>query len=109
MQRMPELGALRVVLIDDSPQFLAMLEMFLGSIEGLEVVVVGNDAREGPALVRAHDADVVVLDLDLGRTFGGREGLALLRRECPDVKVVILSAYSDPAIQTELLELGADE
>jgi CheY-like chemotaxis protein len=56
------------------------------------------EATDGPSAVKLYRAhhngiDVVLLDMTLPG-MGGREVLAELRRTCPDVSVILTTAYS---------------
>jgi DNA-binding NarL/FixJ family response regulator len=57
-------------------------------------------------LLPKHEIDVVLLDLDMP-VMDGRETLKLLRRDYPEVKVIMLSMHEDPWIVHELLNEGA--
>jgi len=72
-------------------------------------VVVAFHAANGLdfiELLPKHDIDVVLLDLDMP-VMDGRETLKLLRRDHPEVKVIMLSMHEDPWIVSELLNEGA--
>lgn len=72
-------------------------------------VVVAFHAANGLdfiELLPKHDIDVVLLDLDMP-VMDGRETLKLLRRDYPEVKVIMLSMHEDPWIVSELLNEGA--
>lgn len=72
-------------------------------------VVVAFHAANGLdfiELLPKHEIDVVLLDLDMP-VMDGRETLKLLRRDYPEVKVIMLSMHEDPWIVHELLNEGA--
>ncbi len=72
-------------------------------------VVVAFQAANGLdfiELLPKHEIDVVLLDLDMP-VMDGRETLKLLRRDYPEVKVIMLSMHEDPWIVHELLNEGA--
>jgi len=72
-------------------------------------VVVAFQAANGLdfiELLPKHEIDVVLLDLDMP-VMDGRETLKLLRRDYPEVKVIMLSMHEDPWIVSELLNEGA--
>jgi len=72
-------------------------------------VVVAIQAENGLELIEKlpkHVIDVVLLDLDMP-IMDGRETLKVLRRDFPDVKVVMLSMHEDPWIVSEIIKEGA--
>jgi DNA-binding response OmpR family regulator len=94
-----------IVLVDDEPDFAAMVREFLRR-EGYRVLVAG-DVRGGGRLIREHHADLVVLDLGLP----DRSGLDLLRglRQNDATPVIIMSGHGSEAARIVGLELGADD
>jgi DNA-binding NarL/FixJ family response regulator len=97
----------RVALADDSVLFRDGLHLLL---DGAEVAVTAS-VRTGDELLAAvldDPPDVVVLDVRMPPTFT-EEGLAVaeeIRRRCPDVGVLVLSAYVDPSYAVRLLARG---
>jgi DNA-binding response OmpR family regulator len=97
---------MRILVVEDEPRILAFVARGLES-EGFAV----ERAADGVAALRAlrHDRfDVVVLDLLLPRV-DGLVVLRDLRRQHPDLPVVILSARSDLATKLRGFELGAHD
>ena len=102
---MPTLLSRRVLLVDDEPALLDVLEQYLRD-EGFAVVRAGD----GPAAVAAfkkHLPDIVVLDLNLP----GFPGTEVLRqvRAVRDVPVIMLTARVHEVDRVVGLELGADD
>jgi DNA-binding NarL/FixJ family response regulator len=103
-------SAIRVVLADDSYLVREALEHVLAAADGIEVVA---RCRDRDSLLRAIDAerpDVVVTDIRMPPT-GTDEGIqiaAQLRETHPEVGVVVLSQYADPAYALALLEGGSE-
>jgi len=67
-----------------------------------------GDGEAALALLREHDADLLVTDL----TMPGMDGLSLLKRvlaspRLHDVPIMVISSASNPAKEKELRELGA--
>jgi DNA-binding NarL/FixJ family response regulator len=97
----------RVAIADDSALFRDGLELLLGSAG----VVVDRAARTGEELlaVTATDPpDVVILDVRMPPTHTD-EGLVTaerLRERHPDLGILVLSAYVDPADAVRLLADG---
>lgn len=72
-------------------------------------IVVALQAENGYDFIEKlpnHDIDVVLLDLDMP-VMDGRETLRILRRDFPEVKVIMLSMHEDPWIVSELIHEGA--
>ena len=96
---------IRVVLVDDHPLVLTALEQLFQAEPGFEVVSCHPDGASALAAVRAHQPDVMVLDLKMP----GLDGLAVLRELKKDrwaTRVVILTAAVDEREVLEAMRLG---
>jgi DNA-binding response OmpR family regulator len=67
-----------------------------------------SDGAAGLEAFRAAPAGLVVLDLQLPKVHG-REVCRTLKKEAPNLPIIILSASSDEIDKVLLLELGADD
>jgi DNA-binding NarL/FixJ family response regulator len=100
--------AMRILLCDDHALFRDGLELVLDQIEGdLDLVGVG-DAEAALLRVRdeANELDLVLLDIALPG-MNGFDALPRLRREHPEVPVVVLSASERPEDVRRALDGGA--
>jgi DNA-binding NarL/FixJ family response regulator len=70
------------------------------------VAGVAGDGRELIEKLRTCDANVVVMDVSMPK-MNGIEATALLRQQCPEIKVVALSRHSEPTYVHQLLQAGA--
>ncbi|MDP3277768.1 MAG: response regulator transcription factor [Deltaproteobacteria bacterium] len=95
-----------VLLVEDDPSILRGLEMNL-KIDGLRVL----SATDGVAAVRAARAampDLIILDLGLP-SMDGFDVLREVRKDDPDVPILVLSARASEAEKVLGLSLGADD
>jgi DNA-binding response OmpR family regulator len=95
----------RILVIDDEPSVHDVARAYLEH-EGHDVVAAIS-GRDGLALARALQPDVVILDWMLP-DLGGDEVCAELREES-DVAIVMLTARSTEADRVRGLDLGADD
>jgi DNA-binding NarL/FixJ family response regulator len=80
-----------------------------GLLEAEPDMTVVGEATDGEAAVRAAaelSLDVVVMDVSMPG-MGGEEATARIRRDCPGVRVVALTAYEDRGYLRRLLAAGA--
>lgn len=78
-------------------------------LESMAIEIVG-EAASGPEavqLARQLQPDVVVMDIHLPE-LTGIEATRRIRHDSPDIRVLALTAYDDPAYVHALLEAGAD-
>ena len=84
----------RVALVEDNQVFRETLELLFGLRSDVEVVASVENGNHAVSLCREHKPDVVVMDYRLPGA-DALEVTAALRRECPDVAVVCLTASAD--------------
>jgi DNA-binding NarL/FixJ family response regulator len=101
--------AIRVVLAEDNTLLREGIARLLERAEGIELIGTACDLPGLEALIEADPPDLVVTDIRMPPT-GTDEGIqvaARLRAERPDVGVVVLSQYSEPAYALALLDGGS--
>ena len=97
-------GPLRVVVIDDHQVFGVSLARALSDEDDIEIVGVATSTATALALV-TPDVDVALCDFRLA----DGDGISLTRsmlQQCPQLKVVMLTASNDDAVLAAALEAG---
>ncbi len=93
----------RILAVDDDPLVLDVLERSL--ISAGHSVVLASSAPEGRAICVAGDADVVLLDVEIGPD-SGLDLAAELRSEYPFLPILIFSGHDDRETWTRALAIG---
>jgi len=96
----------RILIIEDDPSILRGLQLNLG-MEGY-TVRSAMDGETGLQLARTESPDLVVVDIMLPK-MNGLEVVRELRRDDPELPVLILSAKGQEADKVSGLQLGADD
>jgi DNA-binding NarL/FixJ family response regulator len=101
---------IRVAIADDSLLIREALDNRLGAADGVEVVASCADRDALLAAIEAEDPNVVVTDIRMPPTDSdeGLEVALMLRRDRPEIGVVLLSQFADPQYGIALLEDGAE-
>jgi DNA-binding NarL/FixJ family response regulator len=102
--------AIRVVLAEDNTLLREGVARLLERADGIELVGVAADRPQLEALISSTLPDLVVTDIRMPPT-GTDEGIqiaAQLRRDHPEIGVVVLSQYAEPAYALALLEDGSE-
>ncbi len=96
--------AIRILVVDDDPDFAEGLEVLLG-LEGHDVRVAhsGEEARE---IFRDQDFDLTLMDVRLPG-MNGVESFLELQKIRPEAKFVMMTAYSVEALLSRAIEAGA--
>jgi DNA-binding NarL/FixJ family response regulator len=100
------MDGIRVLLVDDQEIMVRGLRMILESEDGIEVVATAGNGEEACRLCRAARPDVVLMDVKMP-VLNGVEATARIKRECPGVKVLILTTFNDDEYIFEALKEGA--
>ncbi len=93
----------RILVADDKENILKLLERILAEAFDVTAVADGNRAM---AMVMCGDFDVVISDIRMP----GADGLTVLhevKRTCPDVEVILMTAYATVPAAIEAIKQGA--
>jgi two-component system, NarL family, invasion response regulator UvrY len=97
---------IRIGIVDDHAIVRSGLRQFLSEHVDLRVVGEAANGREAIDLVRAHEIDVLLMDLSMpGQS--GIDALAMLRAKAPDMGILILSGYPEEHYAINLIRQGA--
>lgn len=95
---------LRLALVEDEPLYRDLLRIALDQRPGLEVVAAYGDADSALAGIPDIGPDVAMLDIDLGSSVNGVQLGMKLRRQLPQLSIVLLSNHGDPEFVASLPE-----
>ncbi len=97
---------IRLVIADDIPLFREMLVHTLEEEEDIEIIAHASDGIEAVEACRQHRPHIILLDVEMPR-MNGVEATKAIVAECPETRVVILTAYEDDQLILELIQAGA--
>lgn len=100
------LQSIRVLLVEDNDVFRQALILLLELQEGIDVVGAVSEGSAAVGACHEHSPHVVVMDFRLPGMDGVETTIAL-RRDCPDVAVVCLTASASPRELDALMAAGA--
>ena len=99
---------LRALIVDDHTLVSQGLELMLSTLDGIEPVAVVRTGEEALEFAAREKVDIVLMDVNLGPDLSGIDATQLLKERSPDVKVLMLTMYTDPATVTRAVKAGAD-
>ena len=97
---------IRVLIVDDHAVVRAGLERLLSSVEDFTVVGSASDGEEAVTAAAKHRPDVVLMDLSMPN-MGGIAATQAIMAAGLDVRVVVLTSYSDRDQILNALDAGA--
>ena len=98
---------LRILLVDDHEVVRVGLRALIERQPCMQVVGEAATVREAVDQAHALQPDVVVLDVRLPGG-NGLEACRQIKRDCPEIRIIILTSYSDDEVLFEAIACGAD-
>jgi two-component system chemotaxis response regulator CheB len=101
---------IKILIVDDSAVICFMLQQVVERFEDFELVSVANNGQEALDAIKNNDIDVVTLDINMP-LMGGSEACKLLKKNRPNLKIIIVSSLTQSTVQTHLQALynGSDD
>jgi DNA-binding NarL/FixJ family response regulator len=100
------MNAIRILIADDHNLLRAGIRALLGNLPGVEVVAEAGNGQDALAAAEIHRPDIVLTDIAMPM-MNGLELAALLGRDFPGIKTIILSIHSEEAYVYRALQAGA--
>lgn len=97
---------LKILLADDHAVVRGGIRKFLEAAQDVEIVAEATTGEEALAQVRKDDFDVMLLDISLP-DLNGLEVLKRVKRERPNLRVLIFSMYPEDDFAVPAFEAGA--
>jgi len=99
---------IRVAIADDHPMVIDGLLNYLSSISNIEIVATTGKVSEIPKMVLKFVPDILLMDYHFNNEKQtGMDMCELVRKDYPNVKVIIISSFSDVSLINRFIEVGA--
>ena len=92
-------AGLRCMIVDDEPNAVSLLEMFIGQNTSWDLLAKCYDAREALAFLKTHVVDLIFLDINMPHL----TGMELATLLPPATRIVFTTAYSEFAAESYAL------
>jgi DNA-binding NarL/FixJ family response regulator len=100
------MGKLRILLADDHQVLLDSLKLVINAQPDMEVIGEASDGMIAWQLTKECQPDVVIMDVSMPH-MDGAKATEKLKSECPEVKVLALTAHDDRGHVNRLIQAGA--
>lgn len=94
----------RILLVDDEPSILSVLNTLL-TVEGYEVVPV-QDGNKAVEIIKSQDYDLMISDIRM-TPINGMELLRMAHEHRPSMSVIMVTAFGSVETAVEALRMGA--
>ena len=98
---------IRIILVDDNPEFLHAAANFLAANPQVEIVGQAASGREAVEQVTRLQPDVVIMDMVMP-TMNGLKATQQIKAQAQPPYVIILTLYDDPEYRAEAQRVNAD-
>jgi len=88
-------------LITDGLSQILKAEKMIGQIH------IANNGKEAVNKALEHDIDCVIMDINMPE-LNGLEATKIIKKEKPEIKIIVVSMLCDPSIVSKMLKAGAD-
>ena len=96
---------IKIVIADDHTIFRQGLRMLLAQEDDKEVVGEAADGIEALELAKKYNPDVILLDIAMPNMDGVKVA-GTIKKSFPQIKIIVLTSYSDDQFLFEFLKLG---
>lgn len=98
---------IKIILVDDHRIVRDGIRSLLEGKQTMSVIGEAGDGYEMLSLVQENKPDIVLMDINLPK-ISGIETTRLLKKEFPEIKVLILSMYTNEDFVFNAIQAGAD-
>lgn len=98
---------IKVFITDDHQSYIEGLKAYLKGNTEISIVGTANNGKEILEKLSITNPDVLVLDIDMP-IMNGEDALKIVKRDYPQIKVLILTSLNDKSIIDCLKNNGAD-
>ena len=98
---------IKIILADDHCLVRTGLKRLLDDVDSFTVIAEADNGKDAIDHVKNHQPDVAILDINMP-SLNGIETTKILRRDFPQLKIIILSMHSDELFPQKLIKAGAN-
>jgi len=97
---------INVLLVDDHELVRTGIRKILDEVKGFKVVGEVSTGEEAVSFCRKNEPNVVLMDMNMPG-MGGLEATKKIIRYSPDIKVIVLTVYTEEPIPTKVMQIGS--
>ncbi|MCL2070176.1 MAG: response regulator transcription factor [Treponema sp.] len=98
---------IKIIIVEDQTMLRNALEQLINEQDDMEVIATTGDASKALKLCRDLSPDLVLMDVVTENDASGITWAGCIRKELPDIKIVIMTAMPDITFIDEARKAGA--
>jgi len=98
---------INLLIADDHQLIIDGLIKILETEKLIGKIYSTNNGRETVDKALTHDIDCIIMDINMP-ILNGLEATSLIKKEKPEIKIIVVSMLSDAAIVSKMMKAGAD-
>ncbi|WP_114936866.1 response regulator transcription factor [Mucilaginibacter endophyticus] len=98
---------IKIAIADDYTIYREGLKVGLTQDENLEVILEAADGEDLITGIETNMPDVIIMDLKMP-VMDGMEATKLVKKQYPDIKILVVTMYDDEKFVIHLMEIGAN-
>lgn len=99
---------INVLLVDDHVLIRKGIALLLENLGDISVVGEANDGEEAIQLAYQTSPDVILMDISIPNGIDGFTATKEIKKNLPDIKIIILTMHNEVAYIQQAIEVGAD-
>ena len=97
---------IKVLLADDQDILVEGLKLILGMEQDIEITGTVNNGKKAYEACKWKKPDVVLMDIQMPE-LNGVEATAMIKKDFPDIKIIVLTTFNDDQYIYDALKNGA--
>ncbi len=98
---------INLLIADDHKLITDGLSQILWAEKMIGEIYVANNGKEAVNIALQHDIDCVIMDINMPE-LSGLEATKIIKKEKPEIKIIVVSMLCEPAIVSKMLKAGVD-
>ena len=104
---MPDDVQINLLIADDHQLITDGLTQILQGEKGIGKIQIAKNGREAASKALAGNIDCVIMDINMPE-LNGLDATKLIKKEKPNIKIIVVSMLCEPSVVSKLLKAGAD-